>query len=248
MRSTYLITICALSLTANAKTVRVAVIDTGLGMDLLSTKMVCPTGSHNFVNGTDVPADSHGHGTHISGLIDQYAKNIIIKRSDADNDKKLLLKTKANYCQVILKYYDPESAGTTNLANTIAAFKWATKLGVDYINYSGGGAEYSQEEYLAVEDALNHGIHIIAAGGNERDDADVNHYYPAYYDKRIVVVGNIDQYGKRNSSSNWGKRFVWEVGVGVLSTLPSYGMGYLSGTSQSAAIRTGKMVYEQLTR
>jgi nucleoid DNA-binding protein len=43
--------------------------------------------------------------------------------------------------------------GTDNLKNTIQSIRYAVKMGAHIINYSGGGTEYSQEEFEAVKAA-----------------------------------------------------------------------------------------------
>jgi subtilisin family serine protease len=87
---------------------------------------------------------------------------------------------------------------------------------------------------------LNGGGHLITAAGNDAENLDLpnNHYYPAQYDKRIVVVGALDSYEVQTYFSNYGKVVTrWEHGLMVTG----YGIT-LSGTSQATAIATGKMV------
>ena len=232
-----------------SKTLVVAVIDTGIDAQAFNRHVLCKTGHKDFT-GTGIQ-DRHGHGTHISGLIDQYAKSIFLGKDK--NYKERFAKEQINYCQVILKFFDTDSSkSTVNAPKAVVdAIKWATKLHVDVINYSGGGQEPSLEERAAVMDALKQGITIVAAAGNEHDYLDDQHhsYYPAMYDKRIIAVGNWqnDTLG-RSPSSNWGPRVnAWEVGTNVISFCPgkdSY--CYMSGTSQATAVRTGKIVRKML--
>lgn len=224
--------------------VKVAVIDTGLDKDLMLKSWVCPYGHKDF---TDTGLnDNHGHGTHISGIIDQYAKNFIFgfKRPPIEIDN-----IKADYCQIIIKYYDPKATGVDNLQNTIKAFEWAIAQRVDIINYSGGGTEPSKAEKAVVLKALNKGIKVVAAAGNERSDIDKHKYYPAMYDKRIFIVGNLVDSKTREvaASSNRGRSVnTWELGTNILSRLPGSHFGYMTGTSQATAIKSGKLVNEML--
>ena len=228
---------------SNTKQIVVAVIDTGLDKELMSKNSICKTGHKDFT-GTGL-IDNHGHGTHISGIIDQYAKNYIFTKG---KDFSGIDKVYENYCQIILKYYDPKGIGSDNLKNTIQAFRWAIDQKVDIINYSGGGTEFSAEEKKMVEEALNKGIKFVAAAGNERSDIDKHKYYPAMYDKRIYIVGNIVGESRDiAASSNRGKSInTWEIGTNVLSRLPVNQYGYMTGTSQSTAIKSGKLVREML--
>lgn len=236
---------------SKVKKLKVAVIDTGIDPKLLKGNSYCPSGHKDFTDkGLD---DHHGHGTHISGIIDQYAKNYIFDGKMAKNIDKI----NVDYCQIILKYWD--NAADVNaqpLKATIAAFKYAMEQKVDIINYSGGGDDFSKEEQALVKKALDMGIKIVAAAGNgARDksgtmvgyDLDVKPYYPAMYDPRIYVVGNITKSNTWVESSNRGKSVkYWEIGDRVLSRLPGSSYGYMTGTSQATAIKTGKLVRQML--
>lgn len=228
------------------KRVMIAVIDTGLDEALMNKSWVCPTGHKDFTgNGLK---DNHGHGTHISGLVDQYAKDFIFlknKKAPADIDK-----VQIDYCQIIVKYYDPKVPHNDNLKATIKSFRWAIDQKVDIINYSGGGTSYSEEEKKLIVEALNKGIKVVAAAGNERSDIDKHKYYPAMYDSRISIVANLVSANSRQvaSSSNYGQSVnTYEIGTNVLSRLPGAGFGYMTGTSQAAAIKSGKLVREMLS-
>lgn len=214
--------------------IRIGVIDTGFGFnDLGVGAPLCKDGhtdftgdrkySSNYGTRALVPTDTHSHGTNVVGLIDQYAS-----------------RGKNKYCFVILKYYLASNKGDKNLENSIAAFKFANNLNLDIINYSGGGSEFSEKEYLAIRSYLNNGGIVIAAAGNESKflDGIQNSYYPAMYDKRITVVGNKDLYGNRIKSSNYGPYVsVWENGFQQMA----YGI-VMTGTSQATAVTTGKRV------
>lgn len=227
------------------KRIMVAVIDTGIDEALMNKDWICPDGHKDFT-GMGLK-DNHGHGTHISGIIDQYAKDyIFLKNKKVPKD---IDGVDADYCQIIIKYYDPKAYGNDNLKNTIKAFRWAIDQKVDIINYSGGGTEYSAAERAVVEEALNKGIKFVAAAGNERSDIDLHKYYPAMYDKRTFIVANLVSTDSREvaSSSNHGKSInTYELGTNVLSRLPGGTFGYMTGTSQAAAVKSGKLVREML--
>lgn len=237
---------------SKVKKIKVAVIDTGIDPKLLKGNSYCKGGHKDFTDkGLD---DAHGHGTHISGLIDQYAKNYVFNDKPAFKMDEI----KVDYCQIVIKYWHSNQDKTTDpLETSIKAIQYAIDQEVDVINYSGGGDAPSDKEKALVLKALNKGIKFVAAAGNgalnlENEnigyDLDVKPYYPAMYDPRIYVVGNITKDNSIVTSSNRGKSVkYWEVGDRVLSRLPGSSYGYMTGTSQATAIKTGKLIREMLT-
>lgn len=236
---------------AEAKTIKIAVIDTGFDFDsswpedneygLVNPKL-CDGLHKDFVRPEKLlPHDNYGHGTHVAGLIAKGMKG-------------------EDYCLVILKYYDPQYFGN-NLLNTIKSFKYAVDIGVDYINYSGGGLEYSIAEKKEVMRAIKKGIKIAAAAGNEHTNSDFNKYYPAQYDPRIIVVGNrakekqegitvTDEAGriiKIASSSNYCSCIdYYEYGIDIWSLAIGGGFISMTGTSQSTPIALVKEIKKDI--
>lgn len=209
---------------AEADYTTVAVIDTGIDLNILKqgyAKGMCKMGHRDFTGSGSV-RDWHGHGTNISGLIHKYAKG-------------------TKYCQVILKYYAPRAGEYQNMSRMLAAIKYAINIKVDIINISGGGPGFSAAERTEILRALNNGIKVVTAAGNERCDLDSTmcEYYPAMYDPRIVVVGNGINSKSRAPSSNWGR--VVDVWIDGNDKVGDYGKK-MTGTSQSTAIYTGKLV------
>ena len=262
-----------------AKTIKIAVIDTGfdfnskwekLGKDSdgrqLRKPKLCNEGHKDFT-GTGIQ-DTMGHGTHVTGIIAKFAED-------------------ADYCIVVIKFYDVGAIPTDNFRNSAVALSYAYNLGVDMINYSGGGVEFALDEYLAVKKLLDRGVVFIAAAGNEKSvnnykilKVDLQYsyktagskavyqykpyfinivtgeivskepiaYYPAAYDARVISVANVELNVKTKqwdfaSSSNRGDAINFnEKGVKVLSILPHNSTGYMTGTSQAAPTRAGKML------
>jgi subtilisin family serine protease len=212
----------------NNKQVKIAIIDTGLDLnDPRFKDHLCESGHKDFT-GTGIK-DVNGHGSHVTGLIHQYAEN-------------------ANYCMLIYKYYSETASGIQNMNNEIASIDEAIKNGAKIINFSSGGPTFSEQEYDLIDQ--NPDIVFVVAAGNESKDLDIrgNEYYPAsYWLPNELVVGNIDNYGHKANSSNWSKKAVWEKGVNVISTIPcklndTYCKGYMTGSSQATAIFSGKLL------
>lgn len=187
----------------------------------------------NFVNNSNRVDDNHGHGTHISGIIGAEGGN---------NFGITGIASKVSL--MVLKYYDPRYP-SNNLENTIKAINYATKMKAHMINYSGGGVDYSQQEFEAIRKARSEGILFVAAAGNERSNSDKQKYYPANYElDNIVSVTAIDPQLQVLSSSNYGVQTVHVAAPGeeIYSTLPGNAFGSLTGTSQATAFATGLAV------
>jgi subtilisin family serine protease len=225
----------AMSRLAHAKTLKVAVIDTGFDFQstwqgIESTGLVRPklcSNGHKDFTGTGL-SDNQGHGTHVAGLIAKNNQN-------------------TDYCLIIIKYYDPRISFDANrgIANTAKAIEYAIFLNADVINYSSGGREPDELERSAIMKALKKGIHVIVAAGNEHEKLSnfKCNYFPACYDPRVESVGNNDSFGSPTSSSNYGSRVTtYRNGNDSLSLLPHNSYGKMTGTSMSAAIRTGEYI------
>lgn len=173
--------------------------------------------------------DNHGHGTHIAGLIAQYADN-------------------SNYCIVVMKYFDKSSDPEDHLEQTEKAFQRAIDLKVDIINYSGGGESRSQTECSILKKALDVGIVVVAAAGNQAKNINETPYYPAMCDDRIKAVGNTFDSGAFVPSSNFSddgptsKHLYTQMGWNVMGLAPNNQLYVMTGTSQAAAIQTGKII------
>lgn len=188
----------------------------------------------NFVSKNHDLTDNHGHGTHIAGIIGAQAGN-----------GKGIAGIAPQVSLMVLKYYDPKVPGTDNLKNTVNAIRYAIQKKAHIINYSGGGTEFSKDEYDAIEEARQHGILFVAAAGNERSNSDKHKYYPADYKlTNIISVTAIDPSTEVLSSSNYGVETVdiAAPGQNILSTLPNNSYGYMTGTSQATAFVTGAAV------
>lgn len=216
------------------KEVVVAVIDTGIqsnhpflapNIHVISGKPGSSNYGVDFSGGkiTNTPADQHGHGTHVAGIVKSVYPDVKI---------------------LALKYYNPKASGQANLEATIKALKYAVDNNVDVINYSGGGPEASVEELRILKEAERKGILVIAAAGNERSNIDdkKHAYYPASYGlSNIITVGAHDDNLNIIASSNYGKKSVDIAAPGhrIRSAIPGNGAGYMTGTSQATAFVSG---------
>ena len=217
------------------KDIVVAVVDTGIDPQhpFLEKNIYVNSGKSDQGNfgvdfskdkkNTQTPLDSHGHGTHVSGIIKSIFPEVKI---------------------LALKYYNPQASGMDNLNSTIEALRYAVSSNVDVINYSGGGPEASTEELRILKEAERKGILVVAAAGHEESNIDDKKkaYYPASYGlKNIITVTAYDEDLRILSSSNYGKESVdiFAPGYRIKSTLQNGRAGYLTGTSQATAFVSG---------
>lgn len=171
----------------------------------------------NFVNQNGNVFDTHGHGTHVAGIIAQLAPEVKI---------------------LPLKYFDQNSNGEEHMINTIRAIDYARRMGVDIINYSAGGMSTNSLEEQTIERAARENILFVAAAGNESSNTDIIGYYPAGYDlPNIISVTAINFQTEVLSSSNYSDTRVDIAAPGedIRSSLPGGGYGTLTGTSQATA-------------
>jgi len=213
---------------AQAQTLKVAVIDTGLSLnDPRFAGHICST-EHKDFTGTSLD-DVNSHGTHVSGLI---VKNA------GDGD----------YCLQIYKYYTDSQSGAVNLKHEVEAIREAINNKANIVNMSGGGPEFNEEEALLIK--YHPEIIFVVAAGNDGKDLDIsgNSFYPAsLFYGNIEVVMALDREGNRIRSSNYGKKIEnKELGENVYSYLPNGKMGYMTGTSQATATFTGKLIRKTL--
>jgi subtilisin family serine protease len=125
----------------------------------------------DFVEDDRYPVDTHGHGTHVAGIIGAVG----------DNGTGI---TGVNWRVSImpLRFITAADYGTT--ADAIAAIEYADDNGADVINLSWGGPHYSAALKNAIDaaDAL-----VVCAAGNDGSNLDHSPLYPAGYDGANIL-------------------------------------------------------------
>ena len=177
----------------------------------------------DFINNDNDPRDDYGHGTHVAGTIGGVGNNSI---GVAGVNWQVSL--------VGLKFLDSFGTGTT--AGAAAAIDYGTRLGVDVMNNSWGGTEFSQTLLDAIRASAAADVVFVAAAGNDGVDNDIFPHYPAAYDvENLIAVAATDHEDRMAGFSNWGARSVHlgAPGVGVLSTVPGGSYAFASGTSMA---------------
>lgn len=197
--------------------ITVAVIDTGIDTDHPYFKGRL-TGGRNCFNGSSIPEDDTGHGTHVSGVVINCTNNLNIK---------------------IMPIKSLNAEGGT-LNSIVSGINYAVSQRVQVINLSLESPYGSHSKYLeeAIENAVSKGIIVVVAAGNgekiTHTPVDTVNVSPANMDSAIVV-GALDETGTKGSFSNYGDSVdVIAPGVDIPSTYIGSKYALMSGTSQAA--------------
>lgn len=193
----------------------------------------------NFANNNADLSDCDGHGTHVSGIIQQTVTN-----GSSLDDASLPFRIMG------LKFLGCDGIGSTS--NAINAIDYAIDNGARVLNNSWGNDSYSNALHEAVVRSYNAGTVFVAAAGNNASDNDITPFYPASYPVPhvISVAATTFNDGFAESFSNFGLQSVHigAPGVGVQSAYPNDQNVRLSGTSMATpfvAAVTGLMLNER---
>ena len=219
--------------TDGGKGVDVYVIDTGTNVGHVDFEGRASWGK--TIPANDEDADGNGHGTHCSGTI---------------AGKKYGVAKKANiYAVKVLK-----SNGSGSMSDVVKGVEWAAESHVkkakkgekgfkgSAANMSLGGGK-SPTLDMAVNGAVDAGIHFAVAAGN--DNADSCKYSPAAAEK-AVTVGASTLADERAYFSNYGKcNDIFAPGLNILSTWigSKYATNTISGTSMASPHIAGLLAY-----
>jgi subtilisin family serine protease len=228
----------AWDITMGDPNVVVAVIDTGVDLDH-------PDLTGQIVAQTDVVAndgnaqDDDGHGTHVAGIIAAKANNGIGVAGIAPGAKLMAVDVFGNYLNPETGKY--ELAALTS--KVIQGIQYAVSNGADIINMSLGGSDYDEAFRNAVDAAVNAGVVVVAAAGNEGENG---LHYPSDFDSCISVIAT-DSNDTKASFSNYGpQKDIAAPGVNIYSTFPNdvdpaYPVDYvgMNGTSMASPVVAG---------
>ena len=170
-------------------------IDDVMGWDFIGSTYQNPTQGNN-------PVDHFGHGTHVSGTIAAIGNN------------SLGVIGVAWQAQIMaVKGLDDSGFG---LDSTLGpAIIYAANNGAEVISNSWGGPGSSQTIADAISYAYSLGAVVVAAAGNNSDDA--RNYYPANL-PQVITVAATDHNDLSAYFSNWGSKIdVAAPGVDILS-------------------------------
>ncbi|MGY4772709.1 S8 family serine peptidase [Kribbella sp. CWNU-51] len=207
----------------------VAVLDTGVDAGHPDLVGHLVTG-YNATSPNRGPIDDNGHGTMTLGIIAAAANNGEGVAGVGWNVKAMPVKVLA-------------SDGSGYDVDIAEGIDWAVAHGAKVINMSLGGPGDNPILHQAVSDAVNAGVTVVAAAGNDGSD---DLQYPASYTEAIAVAAT-DANGALTDFSSFGDWVdIAAPGWDILSTGPRSltPAGYLpywycTGTSCSAPIVAG---------
>lgn len=173
--------------------VTICVVDSGIDLDHPGLNDVAITGWFDAVNGESAPYDDQGHGTAMVGIIS--AREGIGGISTGSD-------------LLVAKGIDGSGAGTDE--GIAQAVDWCVESGADIISLSLGGDQGPGLAGLtldvlesSVQDALDEGVFVVAAAGNDgtNDDGDVAS--PGSVSD-VICVGGVNRNGDVWSGSSRG--------------------------------------------
>lgn len=210
----------AWDITIGNPSVCVALIDTGVNRnhpDLVQADI--RRGWDYLTPGGDmVQDDPEGHGTCVTGII-----------AATVNNGEGIAGIACETAIIPLRVLDQEGQGATS--DTIQAIYDAVDIGCKIINLSLGSKDYVYAEQVAIRYALDRGVIVIAAAGNDQSS---DYSYPASY-PGVISVAAIDRGHLRSRFSNYNDQVsLCAPGQGIITTLVSGGYDSLDGTSFAA--------------
>ena len=199
----------------------IAIIDSGVwaGHPDLEGRVLA---GRDLVNDDRNAADDNGHGTLVAGVAAARGMN---GKGVAGTCWR---------CRILpVKVID--SHGRVRWSNAAAGVIWATDRGAQVINMSFGDQSASSALAAAVAYAVNRGVVVVAAAGNDGRTA---RFYPASYPGVLGVAAT----NSSDSLYSWSNRGSWvKLAAPGCTWTTSRGGGYTSfcGTSAAAPIVAG---------
>jgi subtilisin family serine protease len=206
--------------------VTVAVVDSGV-------EAAHPDLAGRLVSGFDyvdggAPADPHGHGTHVTGIVAANRGNGVGVAGIAPEASVMPLRVLDEY-------------GEGNMAAVAQAFHDAGVAGVQVVNAS-LGAQGTSDSVLKLAVASHPNTLYVVAAGNSGLNVDATSFSPCDVPAtNLLCVGATDTYDARASYSNYGSAGVdvFAPGSDIVSTLPGLTYDYKSGTSMASPYVAG---------
>ena len=237
-----------LNTTNEGSGVTVAVLDTGIDLDHPDL-MVNVALSRDFTTDSTGGDDNNkaggikGHGTHVAGVIGALDNNIGVLGVSSQIDLvavKVLDRTGSGSFGWIIAGLDyvTSNSGVIGVANLSLGAVGGT-------NPSQGFLDASALLRQAVQRAVNAGVIVVVAAGNESVDVTASNVVPGGYPEVISVSAVDDRNGQQGDDtwayfSNYGTEVdIIAPGVAILSTAIDGGTSSLSGTSFSAPYVAG---------
>jgi membrane-anchored mycosin MYCP len=226
----------ALAPLATGAGVRIAVLDSGVQADIPALKGRVAAGMDFLHGDPDGRQDCVGHGTEVASLI--------VGRPGGGSGLQGLAPGATIVPVRVSEEENDQAGGTSGDAVSFPAFAaaidWAVDHGhADVINLSLVSISGDTPVRAAVQRAIDKGVVVVAAAGNQGGDQDPNSTpFPAAY-PGVIGVGALTSDGVRASYSQHGD-YVDVVAAGdkITAALPGGGLKVDSGTSFAAPFVT----------
>jgi hypothetical protein len=224
----------------------IAVIDTGVDYthpELSNRMWRDATGAHgyNFISNNNRPLDDDGHGTHVAGIV-----------AATENNQFGVAGLTGDYVEIMaVKVLNSQGGGSSE--DVAEGIRYAILNQADIINLSVETVGQNPLMEDALQDAVNAGIVVTVAAGNQADEIRMDNLYaPAYIGPGlggVISVTSVDSLGGGLSVfSNYSNNFI-EISApgaelsnndagGILSTTLNGGLRRVRGTSQATPMVT----------
>lgn len=215
--------------------VKVAIIDTGLDLNNEELKDYCLVNT-NEIPGNGIDDDNNGY------IDDYFGVNVINSNGSVHDDHShgtymasvIAAKSNGNVKIIPIKAFN--SAGISSQFLIAEAIVCAVNRGADIINCSFGYSYFNETFQSAVQYALDNGVIVIAAAGNNGSELVM---YPAGFDG-VMSVSSLDDNDRLSYFSNYGDHIKMSC---LGERIPCIGVNgaqmQVSGTSVSSAFISG---------
>ena len=173
--------------------VKICVVDTGIDISHPDLEFANVIGWNDLISGSDSPYDDEGHGTAMVGIIaSKGGLNGVSPEADL----------------LIAKAISDDGSGTDS---TIAdAVDWCVDEGADIISLSLGGSQGFGSGFFttdqleeSVQEAIDLGVYVVAAAGNDGEDDDGDVESPGSVED-VICVGAVTRTSSIWSGSSVG--------------------------------------------
>ena len=198
--------------------VTVAIIDSGVFLHPMYADRVQESGYDYIDADNDATNDLYGHGTNVAGVV-----------ADCTNGFPVYL----------FPIRALNASGGGSISNIVNAIREAISKGVNVINLSLVAKNISEAMDEAIIDAINSGVTVVAAAGNNSmDTAGVSPSHLTY--PGVLIIGAAESDGSIASYSNYGESvdlYAYGTKISCCSTNGKYVT--VTGTSVAAPHITG---------
>ncbi len=197
-------------------------IDDVIGIDFVGSS--ADKGPNYYDNDPTPTARGNPHGTHVAGIAAAVGNNGVGGTGVAFTCKFMPVKCTSDM-------------GENGISRGYDGIVYAADMGAKIINCSWGGGGYTKSEEERIQYAISKGALVVAAAGNDGTEEDFSS--PAAY-KGVLSVANTNANDVKDPSSTYGSWIdIAAPGTNILSTVPSGGYTYMTGTSMASPCAAG---------